>query len=193
MRPLPDGQFHYLFGRDLLIAPIHSDSLERQVSLPHGHWRYFFDDRETLQGPGKIQREFPLDQFPVFVRDGAIIPINVTRPYTGLGDTNSGGFTTWLIYPNATNQFTLWHPQTHPHPEQTTLTVAAGSSLRIEFSGKHDPHILRILSPAKPARVLLDGSELAEGRAWTYDHAHQRLVIRTTEYAQGVYQIVSAP
>ena len=189
MRPLPKGRFHYLFGNDLLVAPIHADKLERIVSLPAGRWRYFFRDHERLQGPAQLEREFTLDEFPVFVREGAIIPLKVTRSYTGLGDTNSAGFTTWLIYPDGKSQFTLWHPETHPKPERTTVAVDAGQSLKIEFSGQHEPHILRIFMPAKPARVTLDGGELAEGDSWQFDAAHERLIVKTWDYAQGRYEI----
>ncbi len=115
--------------------------------------------------------------------------MKVTRSYTGLGNENSAPFTTWLVYPSGTNQFTLWHPESHPKPEHTTLTVASGVSLRLEFSGKHEPHILRILLPFKPARVLLDGSPLTEGDAWRYEPRQQRLIITTREYTQGTYEI----
>jgi alpha-glucosidase (family GH31 glycosyl hydrolase) len=189
MRPQSRGRFHYIFGGDLLVAPIHSDRSECSVSLPAGRWRYLFDDREVLQGPTQIQRFFPLDEYPVFVREGAVIPLNVTRPYTGFGDTNSAGFTTWLIYPHGTNHFTLWHPETHPKPEKTTLTVAGGKSLNIAFHGMHQPHFLRILAPAKPTRVSLDGKDLPEGQRWEYHSVRQSLIIRTSEYAIGKYEI----
>ena len=120
----------------------------------------------------------------MFVREGAVIPLRVTRPYTGLGDTNSTGFTTWLIYPDGRSQFTLSHPETHPKPEKTTVAVDSGQSLKVEISGQHEPHILRIFLPAKPARVLLDGSELSEANAWQFDAAHERLIIKTRDYAQ---------
>ena len=189
MRPQSRGNFHYLFGGDLLVAPICSDRLEQNVSLPAGRWRYLFDDRESIQGPTQIQRSFPLDEYPVFVRDGAVIPLNVTRPYTGFGDTNSAGFTTWLIYPQGTNQFTLWHPETHPKPEKTTLTVAGGKSLNISFNGMHQPHVLRILAPAKPTGISLDGKDLPEGQRWEYHSLRQSLIIRASEYAIGKYEI----
>jgi alpha-glucosidase (family GH31 glycosyl hydrolase) len=193
MRPLSQGKFHYLFGDDLLVAPIHADKLQRTVSLPPGRWRYFFRDHEVLQGPAQLDREFPLDEYPVFVREGAVIPLKVTRPYTGMGDTNSTGYTTWLIYPDGKSQFTLWHPETHPKPEKTTVAVDAGQSLKIDVSGQHEPHILRVLLSAKPARVTLDGKELSEGDAWQFDAAHERLIIKTRDYAQGSYEIFTAP
>ncbi len=189
MRPLAEGKFHYLFGTDFLVAPIHADRSDWQVTLPPGRWRYLFDDREVLEGPKPVSREFPLNEYPVYVRDGAIIPLNVARSYTGFGDTNSAGFTTWLVYPNGTNQFTLWHPETHPKLEKTTLTAVEGRSLMIELSGKHHPHILRVHSTSRPLRVALDGEDLAEGDSWQFDATCQKLIIKTRDYSQGSYEI----
>ena len=72
IRPLPKGRFHYLLGDDFLVAPIHEDKPRAEVSLPPGEWRYLFDDRELLPGPTQWHREFPLDEFPVFIREGAV-------------------------------------------------------------------------------------------------------------------------
>ena len=189
MRPLADGKFHYLFGDDFLVAPIHEDKLTRAVTLPAGDWRYLFDDHEVFQGPRQLTRDFPLDEFPVFVRDGAIMPLQVTRPYTGLGDQDSAGFTTWLIYPHGRNEFTLWHPETHPQPEATTVKVDSGPVLKIEFSGKHTPHILRILAKQKPTDITLDGNVLPEGPTWKFDTREQRLILKTKNYTNGSYLI----
>ncbi len=189
MRPLAQGDFHYLFGDDFLVAPIHEDKLTRTVSLPPGGWRYFFDDREVLQGPRQLTRDFPMDEYPVFVRDGAIVPLKVTRAYTGLGNKTSADFTTWLIYPHSQSEFTLWHPEQHPKAVGTTVKVDAGATLQITFSGKHQPHILRIKAPTKPIQVSLDGVILSEGADWNYDAAAQHLLVTTREYAQGKYLV----
>lgn len=189
MRPLSGGKFHYLFGDDFLVAPIHEDKLTRTVSLPPGEWRYLFDDRELLQGPRQLTRDFPLEEFPVFVREGAIVPLKVTRPYTGFGDQDSADFTTWLIYPNGQSEFTLWHPETHPKPKSTTVKVESGPSLKIAFSGKHAPHILRIFAKDKPAAITLDGRNLPEGAAWKFDAGANRIIIQARECTNGNYLI----
>ena len=69
------------------------------------------------------------------------------------------------------------------------MKVDAGTSLKIEFSGKHAPHILRILAKEKPATVTLDGQNLAEGEAWKFDAAEQRLIVKTRDYAKGNYLV----
>jgi alpha-D-xyloside xylohydrolase len=189
MRPLPDGTFHYLFGDDFLVAPIHEDKLSRHVSLPPGQWRYLFDDGEVLQGARQITQHIPLDEYPVFVRAGAVVPLKVTRPYTGFGDRDSAAFLTWLIYPHGQSEFTLWHPETHPEPKATTVKVDAGPPLKIEFSGQHAPHILRIAADEKPAAIGLDGQNLPEGDAWTFEAETRRIIIKTRDYDQGTYVI----
>ncbi len=190
MRPLDRGRFHYLFGDDLLVAPIHEDKLSRAVSLPSGQWRYLFDDREVIQGSTEITRDFPLDEYPVFIREGAAVPLNVTRSYTGFGDKDSAGFTTWLLYPSGRSQGTLWHPETHPKPDQTTIQMNSGASLRIEFSGRHEPHILRIKAKDKPSAIVLDGQALPEGDAWKFDASAGRIIVTTRQYNAGHYEIV---
>lgn len=189
MRPLPAGDFHYLFGRDLLIAPIHEDKTERQITLPAGRWRYLLHDHQAYQGPAIINRDFPLDEYPVFVREGALIPLRVSRAYTGMGDRDSADYTTWLVYPAGKNRFTLWHPETHPKPESTTVAMdAADAGLKLEFTGKRQAHLLRIHSARAPARVMLDGHELADDQ-WHYDPARELLAIKNREFHQGLYEI----
>ncbi len=185
MRPL-EAKFHYLFGDDFLVAPIYEDSLSRSVSLPPGRWRYFFDDDEILEGSKTFMRDFPLDEFPVFVRDGAIIPLDVKRDYTGLGDTMSEGFLTLLIYPAGRSTFEVVDPD---GSGKTLVAVGQGSALDVEVTGVKKPHILRIKLSQKPGSVQLDGEPLEEGIKWTYDADRHVLVIRTRLYTEGRYVI----
>jgi alpha-D-xyloside xylohydrolase len=131
-----------------------------------------------------------MDEFPVFIREGAVVPLKVSRPYAGFGDRDSAGFTTWLVYPSDKSEFTLWHPESHPKPEATTVKVDANQLLSIELSGKHHPHIFLIHMEQRPAGVTLDGEELREGEAWHFDALTRRLLITTREYAQGRYVIL---
>jgi hypothetical protein len=125
----------------------------------------------------------------VFVRDGAVVPLRVTRPYTGFGAEDSAEFMTWLIYPIGKSEFTLWHPESHPEPESTTVKVDSGAVLRIEFSGKRVPHILRIAADKKPDSISLDGQDLPEGDAWRFEADARRVIIKSRDYARGMYVI----
>lgn len=186
-RPIK-GKYHYLFGDDLFVAPIYRDTLSNMINLPNGNWRYLFDDHKILTGPKTFANDFPLDEYPVYVRDGAIIPMNICRDYTGFGDGNSNGYMTFLIYPNGKNQFTLFNPDS-----SGGTSIEADyeeKELKITITGKKIPHILRILSAFEPIQISLDGKLLVQGKDFRYDSIDQRIWIRTKGYSSGKYSIV---
>ncbi len=182
-----DGAYHYLFGDDFLVAPIYQDSLTNSVTLPKGKWRYLFDDHELLEGSQTFSREFPLEEFPVYVREGAVVPLNITRSYTGFGDETSKDYLTWLIYPQGESAFTVHHPD---GSGDTTVSVkTAVESIDIAVEGVKKPHILRIFMESKPSGVSLDGKDLVEPVDWRHDAEDKRLWITTKEYGEGKYTI----
>jgi alpha-D-xyloside xylohydrolase len=64
----------YLMGDDLLIAPLVAAEKQREVVLPAGKWYDFHTG--AYAGAGEVITVTPaLDTIPVFVRDGAIIPL----------------------------------------------------------------------------------------------------------------------
>jgi alpha-D-xyloside xylohydrolase len=181
------GKFHYLFGDQFLVAPIYEDKLINKITLPKGKWRYFFNDSEVFEGPVTFEKEFQLDEYPVFVREGAIIPFDIKRRYSGLGDESSEGFITWLVYPDKGNRFTVHHPD---QSGSTTLSVTSDQSeIRVHLEGIHKPHILRIHTEMKPVLVKLDGEIVADSSRINYDVQAKKLVIKTSEYTKGNYSI----
>ena len=189
IRPTGTG-YDFMLGDDFYIAPIHQDSNTREVHLPEGRWRPLFKDNEVLQGPATLKRDFAMDDFPVFVRDGAVIPMNIERAYTGIGANDWAGHITFNLYPTeTTNTFELHHTD-----NSGVTTVACGlydngNELRVYLDGVKKPHILRALLEKKPASVTLDGAPLAENTQWTYDANAKRLVVRTETYEAGKYLV----
>ena len=183
-----DGAYQYLFGDNLLIAPIFEDNLSRSVILPEGQWRYLFEDASVLQGDTEMTRDYPLEEFPVYIREGAIIPLNVTRAYTGFGDSTSAGFTTILMYPFAETKFDLYQPKTLALTE--IGMKKEGNALDVSLSGHKIPHILRIHSEKIPKSVTLDGRALLAPEEWRYNRTKRKIIIRTADYDTGRYMIV---
>ena len=63
-------QDQYMFGTDLLVAPVmEPDAESRQVYLPAGKWTHLFTG-ETFDGEAYITVATPTDQIPVYLRDG---------------------------------------------------------------------------------------------------------------------------
>ncbi|CAG7657898.1 TIM-barrel domain-containing protein [Paenibacillus allorhizosphaerae] len=73
-----DDQF--MVGDDLLVAPLFAGEQERDVYLPHGRW-FGLESGETYEGGGVVRVAPGLEQIPVFVRDGAVIPMTPWRAH----------------------------------------------------------------------------------------------------------------
>ena len=73
----------YLWGRDVLVAPVlEKGAQSRQVYLPHGVW-YDFWTNERHDGGREITRNVDLETMPLYVRAGAILPLGPVKQYTG--------------------------------------------------------------------------------------------------------------
>lgn len=78
----------YMFGDDMLVAPITSpmaaatDLATKSVWLPPGTWIEWFTGA-VLRGPAKVERSFGLDEIPVYAKAGAIIPTQPKMLHTG--------------------------------------------------------------------------------------------------------------
>lgn len=67
----------YMFGNDMLIAPIYSPAKEdgyseRNIWLPKGQW-WDVTHNQLLQGDRVFRDRFTTDEFPVYYRPGAVI------------------------------------------------------------------------------------------------------------------------
>ena len=95
----------YLWGRDLLIAPVvEKGAKQRRVYLPVGNW-YDWWTGDKFTGPKWIEREVDLATMPIYARTGAIIPLDPVRQFTG-GATE--GPTTVRVFPGANGSFALY-------------------------------------------------------------------------------------
>jgi alpha-D-xyloside xylohydrolase len=107
----------YHFGNEFLVAPmINPNANGRQVYLPAGNWIDFWSN--VLHGGGQnIQWNNPDQaQFPLFVREGAVIPM-LLNDTDSLGDANyinnpaikawDGGLL-FLIFPTGSSGFTVY-------------------------------------------------------------------------------------
>jgi alpha-glucosidase (family GH31 glycosyl hydrolase) len=115
MRPLvlnyPDhprvwGLGHeFLWGDDLLVAPVTREGATAwPVFLPRGGW-YDFWTGARHDGPGGITVTAPLDQLPLLVRAGAILPLGPVVQHTGERPLDE---ITLLIYPDGASRFELF-------------------------------------------------------------------------------------
>ncbi|NHI93420.1 MAG: DUF5110 domain-containing protein [Candidatus Lokiarchaeota archaeon] len=73
----------FLFGNDLLIAPVVMEKVrDWAVYLPRGVWIDYWTKEEFIGGK-VISIETPLEMIPIFVKKGAIIPTQADMMYIG--------------------------------------------------------------------------------------------------------------
>jgi alpha-glucosidase/alpha-D-xyloside xylohydrolase len=87
----------YLWGRDILVAPVvEKGAVSRTLYLPRGTW-YDFWTGSAMTGGEEITRPVDLKTMPLYVCAGAIIPMGPVKQHT---DEPSGPLTL-TVYPGA--------------------------------------------------------------------------------------------
>jgi alpha-glucosidase/alpha-D-xyloside xylohydrolase len=95
----------YLWGRDILVAPVvEKGAKSRRVYLPAGDW-YDWWTHEKLSGHRWIERPVDLRTMPLYVRAGAVIPLDPVRQFTAEKVNQP---TTIAVYPGADGTFVLY-------------------------------------------------------------------------------------
>jgi len=95
----------YLWGRDVLVAPVfEKGATSRRVYLPRGSW-YDFWTGERADGGREIERPVDLETMPLYVRAGAILPLGPVKQYTS---EKVDGPLSVTIYPGADGSFLLY-------------------------------------------------------------------------------------
>jgi alpha-glucosidase/alpha-D-xyloside xylohydrolase len=95
----------FMWGRDLLVAPVFiKGATSRDVYLPRGEW-YDWWTNARVSGGQSVTRQVDLATMPIYVRAGAIIPVDPVRQYTSEPVQEP---TTLKVYRGADGDYTLY-------------------------------------------------------------------------------------
>lgn len=162
----------FLWGRDLLVAPVVTQgTVRRTVYLPEGIWYDFWTSRR-IRGGCQVTARAPVDTLPLFVRAGAIIPLAPERERTG----GAWGELTLAVYPSdGVSRFELYEDDGESTAYQasvcavtpiTCATAGGGVQLTIGPTGGSyagQPALrrysLNVWMEKRPAGVALAGGE----------------------------------
>jgi alpha-glucosidase/alpha-D-xyloside xylohydrolase len=115
----------FLWGRDILVAPVVEPGVTRRhLYLPRGPW-YDFWTEEMVHGGREIAREVDLETTPIYVRAGAVIPIGPVRQYTA---EPSDEPITLVVHPGADGESFLYEDDGH------TFGYQRGEWMRVVLS-----------------------------------------------------------
>jgi alpha-glucosidase len=134
----------YLWGRDILVAPVvEKGAAERRLYLPRAHW-YDFWTEEKIEGGREVSKAVDLSTMPLYVRAGSIIPMGPVKQYAA---EKIDGPLTLLIYPGANAASTLYED------DGATFNYRRGEFMRIEMIWNDSRRSLT-LRLAKGSRTL---------------------------------------
>ena len=115
----------FLFGRDFFVAPVTTEMLDAEtVHLPPGDW-YDFWSSEKLSSGKDIELHPKLEELPLYVRAGAIIPMQAIVQSTS--EQPAGGIKL-RVYPGEDCGGTLYQDDGH------TYAYEKGEILRVNYT-----------------------------------------------------------
>ncbi len=185
----------YLFGRDLLVAPVTTAGAEaREVYLPHGHWielarawrlrdsgRFELRHADVVRGHRTVTARAPLGTIPLFLRAGAVVPL-LPRGVDTLSDYGDGVV---RLADRAARRTLLATPRAGTWrgalgPDETLRSEVTRGSWTLRFTaGETRTYAVRAtlagLDPAwRPCRVEADGHRMP------FEYAPSRRLLRFT-------------
>jgi alpha-glucosidase len=197
----------YLFGDHLIVAPVVAPSdkttglATEDVWLPKGDWIEWATGKH-LAGGNAFKRSFAIDEIPVFVKSGAIIPMQPPMEYTGQKPVDPLILNVWPLARGTTSSYSVYEDSgvsvDYQHGAFTRLPIKASQkddTLRVEigpiegsFTGmlRNRAYELRLPADWPPENVSVNGAAVRKAGptgkgGWSYEGNTLTTVIPVTE------------
>jgi alpha-glucosidase len=108
-----ENKNEYLFGDQMLVAPVvaagdkSSGLSTEKVWLPKGEW-IEWPTGKHFTGPAMVDRSFSIDQTPVYLKAGSIVPMQPEMLYTGEKPVDPLIVNVWPLAPGSSNTYSLY-------------------------------------------------------------------------------------
>jgi alpha-glucosidase (family GH31 glycosyl hydrolase) len=161
----------HLLGDQLFASVITTDVTTKSVKFPTGsNWIDYWNEDTVYAGGTTIQYNAPLAQYPLFIKTGAVIPMDVKTAVTGHGDATSAGKVTVLVYPQGKSSFTFHRPLGEGTAYDDVAIDADATSGTLTVTGSvSTSYRLRVKSLQPPTSVT--GAD-----AWSYDTVNKVII-----------------
>lgn len=134
----------YLWGRDILVAPVlDPGAAARHVYLPKGGWHDFWTG-ERIEGGRQIERKVDLATMPLYIRSGTILPLGPVKQYASQPADQP---LTIRVYPGDDGQFVLYED------DGASFAYEGGQFLRLRMQWNDGSHRLTV-SLAEGSRMF---------------------------------------
>lgn len=171
----------YMFGDNMLVSPVATPAVdgysEVNVWLPEGEW-YEEASGTLLQGGKVYQRYFAMDEYPVYIKAGSILPFHAGKvsnlrgndaPYqlTVFPGGQTGSFSVYEDFgddDNYGNEYATTEVTVNKNDNVIRVEMAPRKGSYKEMPAKRDYEV-KIPATLRPLRVIADGKTLD----YTYD------------------------
>jgi alpha-D-xyloside xylohydrolase len=133
----------YLFGSQLLVAPILDATNRRRVYLPAGEWIDYWS-KESLSGGRWLAVEAPLDMMPLYVKAGTILPYGPKMQY--VDERPLDPLTLEIYAPSGTGHYTI-HDEDRP-------------DIKVSYQREGDKLLVEVGDTPGHVEVIVIGEEI---------------------------------
>ena len=108
-----ENKGEYIFGDQMLVAPVTAPAetasglAKESVRLPKGEW-IEWPTGKHLTGPAAAERSFSIEQTPVYLRAGAIVPMQPPMRYTGEKPVDPQIVNVWPLAPGTASSYSVY-------------------------------------------------------------------------------------
>jgi alpha-glucosidase len=181
-----DHKDEYLFGDQMLVSPVvtagdkTSGLAPQKVWLPTGEW-IEWPTGKHFTGPTSVDRSFSIEQTPVYLKAGAIVPMQPQMSYTGEKPVDPLIVNVWPLEPGASSSYTVYEDngvaEEYQHGVFTRTPIKAaqnGDTLRVDigpvegsFPGmpKERGYTLKLSADWPPDSVTVNGVAVSPSSA----------------------------
>lgn len=188
LAPISD---QYMFGRDLLVAPVLDENNSRMIRFPAGRWTSLWSGK-TISGPTNVTVKVPLTMVPVYLRSGAIVPLQLD-PTLEFGASMSRKRVNALLVTAPTKRETtsLLNKQSH---EAAVISRASADSIDLTLQNSAGTDYLLVYN-ALVSAVEVNGHIIANLQdiapvsiqpGWYADSGMDRIVVKLPSGTPGI-------
>jgi alpha-glucosidase (family GH31 glycosyl hydrolase) len=190
-----ENKNEYLFGDNMLVNPVvipsdkQSGLATEKVWLPKGEW-IEWPTGKHFSGPASVDRNFSIDQIPVYVKAGSIVPMQPQMSYTGEKPVDPLIVNVWPLDPGQSTTYSLYEDgglaEQYQYGAFTRTSIEAtqtGDTLRVEigpveggFAGmlKERGYKLQLPADWPPASITVNGAVVKQAGptgkgGWSYE------------------------